>query len=767
MLQQTQILMRNLCLRLLHAETEEEVVSILKESGYWDDLGAWRDYGDIPNNRSIVGNQQSEPVAALVEKVVNSIDAVLTAECHRRGIDPTSAQAPRTMHEAVAVLLSVPGGRIRDLTARERTQLGDRIQLVACGTKEAPAYVVVDDGEGQTPQEFPSTFLSLVRENKTRIAFVQGKFNMGGTGVLQFAGTHGFQLIISRRQPDLPAKKDDATRHLWGFTLIRRLDPDERRPQSVYVYLAPEGLVPTFDAESLALRPGRYPNAYSDQLAAGTCIKVWNYRVRGRIKSIITLDMRYALERHLQEPALPFRVYERRSRYQAHSYETTISGLSNVLFDRRDDIELAASTPLRALSVGDVSVCVSVVKEKLADEGERYPPGVFFLVNGQLHGELGKGFIVGRTKFDYIADSMIVTVDCTRLPYRIREDLFMASRDRMRECPEREALQDAIAEYLREHRGLRELNARRRQARLAAAISQEETAKVVQNIVRADPTLAELFQKGSLVRVVGKDLPQPEPYEGRRFPTFFKIRNEPKGGLLKPCAKNHTCRVEFETDAANDYFDRISDPGHMEIRGAVKLVSRHLWNGRAFLRFALPENGQVGDRYGIEVEVADVSRVDPLKSRLSIQVEEEGPDRAPKEPSPRKESKLIGLPNVQEVRRDQWAEFGFTEISAVQLRSGEDDSIDMYINMDNIYLRNEIARRRDVDPALLAHWFKWGLCFLALGILHREETREAENGDKEADSVSTFEAIGKASEGLAITVIPVMAKLAQTEGVAA
>jgi hypothetical protein len=135
-----------------------------------------------------------------VEKVVNSIDAVLTAECHRQGIDPASAEAPRTMQEAVNMLVGVPGGRIRDLKARERTQLGERIQLVTCGTKEAPAYVIVDDGEGQTPQEFPSTFLSQVRENKTRIPFVQGKFNMGGTGVLQFAGTHGFQLIISRRQ---------------------------------------------------------------------------------------------------------------------------------------------------------------------------------------------------------------------------------------------------------------------------------------------------------------------------------------------------------------------------------------------------------------------------------------------------------------------------------------------------------------------------------------------------------------------------------------
>src|SRR3712207_7294000 len=52
-----------------------------------------------------------------------------------------------------------------------------------------------------------------------------------------------------------------------------------------------------------------------------------------------------------------------------------------------------------------------------------YPAGVFFNVNGQLHGELGVEFISRRTKLDYIADSMIVLVDCTPLPSRVREDL--------------------------------------------------------------------------------------------------------------------------------------------------------------------------------------------------------------------------------------------------------------------------------------------------------------------------------------------------------
>ncbi len=183
---------RDLCLRLLQAETEDEVIRILDAYGYWTDRSVWRPYGDIPNNRGIVGNQQSSATAALVEKLVNSIDAVLTVECYRQGIDPASPSAPQTMRDAVERFFSVKEGRIRNLTSTERTRLAERIQLIACGTKEKPAYVIVDDGEGQCPNQFPDTFLSLVRENKTRIPFVQGKFNMGGTGVLQFAGNTVF-----------------------------------------------------------------------------------------------------------------------------------------------------------------------------------------------------------------------------------------------------------------------------------------------------------------------------------------------------------------------------------------------------------------------------------------------------------------------------------------------------------------------------------------------------------------------------------------------
>ena len=67
--------------------------------------------------------------------------------------------------------------------------------MIATGQKSKPCYSILDTGEGQTPEKMPETLLSLGKSNKLRIPFVQGKFNMGGTGVLQFCGEKNIQLI--------------------------------------------------------------------------------------------------------------------------------------------------------------------------------------------------------------------------------------------------------------------------------------------------------------------------------------------------------------------------------------------------------------------------------------------------------------------------------------------------------------------------------------------------------------------------------------------
>jgi hypothetical protein len=50
-----------LCRGLITADSEAEVISLLKRCGYWEDSSLWRYIGDNEANWSTIGNQQRDP----------------------------------------------------------------------------------------------------------------------------------------------------------------------------------------------------------------------------------------------------------------------------------------------------------------------------------------------------------------------------------------------------------------------------------------------------------------------------------------------------------------------------------------------------------------------------------------------------------------------------------------------------------------------------------------------------------------------------------
>ncbi|MCW4019110.1 MAG: hypothetical protein NWF00_10615 [Candidatus Bathyarchaeota archaeon] len=228
--------LENFCISLIKAESELEVISLLEKVGVWHNEENWAFFGNNENNFSTVGNQASFPETAIAEKIVNSVDAVLMRECLRLNIDPTSSLAPQTIIEAVEHFFGISQGSLSRVGSGSRTELAKNICLVATGRKESPCYVIADLGEGQTPKKMPQTLLSLSASNKLRIPFVQGKFNMGGTGVLRFCGHNNLQLIVTRRDPLILSDDSDETKDYWGFTIIRREDPGGSKKLSIYLF---------------------------------------------------------------------------------------------------------------------------------------------------------------------------------------------------------------------------------------------------------------------------------------------------------------------------------------------------------------------------------------------------------------------------------------------------------------------------------------------------------------------------------------------------
>lgn len=768
--------------RLLHAEVENEADEILRRAGFdLQNESSWRPLGDMENNFSTVGNQQTEATAALVEKIINGIDAELMAECFRARIDPEGPDAPKTMTEAVERFFGVRDGLLANLDAKRQTELAKKLHVVAVGEKTAPSYLIIDCGEGQTPDAFPDTFLSLNKSNKIRIPFVQGKFNSGGTGVLQFCGEKNMQLIVSRRQPTAPVRDGDQSREEWGFTVVRRMKPTGGRKNSMYVYLAPGGKVPRFDSDTIKVLPEDRstvsPRPYAVGLQYGTCVKLYNFRWKA--KSIATTDARYELERFLHSPCLPFRLTEARE-YRANYFSTTVAGVWATIGsqDSSEDSKIEPNFPayadLNLTGVGQLPYRIAVFRSSV--NPRHVPHGIFFTVNGQVHGSLPSDFVARHLKFDYLKDHLLVSIDCTSMESTVREDFFMASRDRVRKNEVYEEVVEHLKDALRDHAGLRALNAARRKKEIEDTLSNEdETKNLFSELLKADPTLANLFGLGD--RLITRVGPGPEAtFNGKQFPTYFRLVKNPQDGLVKHCPINLTCRVEFETDAANDYFKRIEYPGSLATDPLNIIEHSHLWNGRFTVQLRTPWHTVPGDRIPVAITVEDLEtqkRDAPFVSTLTMIAEPESERPripGPNTPRPKNGDKRPGTRAAMSLAIPdlKWKTFDDRAIS-LQIKHDDHGNAEYFANLNNEYLTAELIRAKEEDRSLVKFWFGYGLLLCALGMIKTQQERtamktpqemdEEDEVDSNADGVDDLKRIGTYCDGIARVIVPIIRTL--------
>jgi len=774
---------KELCLSLMKADTEKEVILLLTNAGYWDNPSAWRYYGDRESNFNTIGNQQSRPEAALVEKLINAVDARLMNECLERGIDPEGAAAPQSIREAVARFFeenpdSPTAGLIREWLDGKRTEVAKGITLAATGARPregSPCFTVSDCGEGQTPEMMPYTLLSLDRTNKLRIPFVQGKFNMGGTGALKFCGQHNLQLVLSRRNPAIirgnPSHPSDLQ---WGFTVVRRENPAEGRRTSVYTYLAPVGVeddhgkvgrVLRFSADAMPIFPdGR--NAYARESEWGTLIKLYEYSVEGfRTHILRKKGLLSRIDLLMPDVALPIRLHECRPGYRGHegSFDTTLTGIGVRLEDdKAKNLEYGFPTSSPMSVAGEQMTATIYAFKKGKAETYRRNEGIIFTINGQTHGYLTADFFRRPTLgLSYLRDSILVIVDCSKLSGRAREDLFMNSRDRLSGGTLRAEIERTLERMLKQHSGLRDLKQRRRREEIEDKLEDSKPLEeVLESLLRQSPTLSTLFLQGQRISnpfKTRKAQAKEEPFEGRRYPTFFKFEGKEYGTELnRDCHINMRCRIDFETDVANDYFSRDIDPGEFSLFIVAddsllpaRSYSLNLQNGIATLNLQLPPICRVGDTLRFMAKLTDRTQVDPFENVFVLNIKEaadvakgkKGRRRRPPGGNAGDEREVpsgIQLPKIIKVHENPpdgakaWDDMTppFDEHSALRVinagssdEEGENgngkDIYDFYLNMDNIYLKTELKASK-LDPEVTEARFVYGMVLLGLGLLHEE-----------------------------------------------
>lgn len=116
---------KKLLLDLYNAPNADALYQIIISYGL-DGSNYWKPYGGNLNNAGTFENQQSSPENALVEKLTNSIDAILMKECMVRGIHPkdkTDTRVPQTIYEATKMFFNVDNGKWENIVSSERNRI--------------------------------------------------------------------------------------------------------------------------------------------------------------------------------------------------------------------------------------------------------------------------------------------------------------------------------------------------------------------------------------------------------------------------------------------------------------------------------------------------------------------------------------------------------------------------------------------------------------------------------------------------------------------
>ncbi len=692
----------------------------------------WYPLGGDQSTFGVIENQQASPIPALIEKITNSIDAILMRKCYEADIDPKSEDAPKSMEEAIEIFF--PENKQWDLISFRKKQ-SESIQIIADGPRMDTSLIIFDDGEGQHPDSFESTFLSLLRGSKNEIKFVQGKYNMGGSGAIVFCGKKRYHLIASKRF--------DGTGE-FGFTIIRRHPLTEieenTRKNTWYEYLKINNKIPSFEIDELNL------GLYNRKFTTGTILKLYSYDLPSGSRSVISRDLNQSINEYLFEPALPLITIDKKERYpDDKNLERDLYGLKRRLEeDRNKYVDYRFVEEYADKEIGKIKITCYLFKTKIKGKSVKESKesinreffknnmSVLFSLNGQVHGHLTFEFTTRTLKMQLFKSYLLIHVDCTNLKYDFRTELFMASRDRLKHGEETSKLREMVAKTLLKGK-LKELYKKRKDS---ISFESEDKNELLKSFTKNLPLKSDILKLLNQTFKLDESGKKPEKKEKKerkskekieefnpkRFPTYFKFGKDRAGEdtvVQLPLMGEKV--VRFKTDVENEYFVRVEEPGDLkigiltskenEITGGNKpgqpkkvedvfnVIKSSPEEGTIKIIFNPTEEVQVGDAYQIKVSLTNPG--DDFDQIFWIKIAESDKIKEKFKPKEEIDDSKIGLPELILVYKDEkegeerltWEKFSQTgaemEYQTIMYLLAEGEVLQkIYVNMDSNVLKN-------------------------------------------------------------------------------
>lgn len=805
---------KDICLKILAAESEAEVQQIVESIPEMKNAANWHPLDKRETNFNVTSNQASDGGKALTELMTNMVDAVLMRHAYQKGIDPKSNGAPQTMYEAVDKLVKpLQGGKLVNLDPNDpwlREFASKNLVIGITGAKNKkeglPCYTFVDNGEGQSPDRFEGTFLSLSAGTKKEIPFVQGKYNMGSSGVLGYCGRRWFKLIVSRRYDGKSG---------WGWALLRRR-PGQGMPVAEY-FLLSDGRIPSFDADALYPFNKRNGKRYDGvHLRTGTVIKLYDYQVGAKFLSF--KGAREALNENLVETILPFRLLDfrqkpdpkrggdraegidprpfygmefllLRSHYEGAPME---AGRENEDEIDSSEVEIAADTRINVNTIthpdlGKIAVSAIVLKRELPTwlKPTSTNNRVFHAVNGQVQFKQTRGYLT-ECGFPALKDRVVIIVDASQLTEAAHNDVWKGDREHIRHTIVGELYGQQISEAIKSSQALKDLQQQIAREEMERAAKSERN-DLFQKLVDKDPNLANLLNgRDPVIRVptaggTGGGEKGTGDFEGKYSPTYLRIEEKSKeSGVSIPI--NCSRPVSAKTDAENGYLDRADNPGRVVVGSEIAerfAVRSQLHNGRLTVFFEpIEDKVKIGDVFSFVIGLHDPAMAIPVEDEITLQIVD--PEIQPKKKPASKpiqtpkggnsgdkkgEGELApthGLPqyvlltrdgrDVGESETERWPE-GFSDNDGGTINDLGDGQLIYAINYDNAYhLRYRAQARGDIAKDVVTEKYILGMRILMLGYEHALRLMQERNAGvaDHADTIRRLAARGAASTVLAL-----------------
>lgn len=751
------------CLALLRCESEHEVQSVVDATPEMLDASNWHPIDGRESNFNVVTNQASTGSKALTELCTNMVDAVLMKHAYEQNVSLRGSDAPQSVLEGVRRLVALPGtmtGRLADSDSdRPLREFATQNLVIGVtgGTRrdDSLCFTFVDNGEGQHPSRFKETFLSLSTGTKTDIPFVQGKYNMGSSGVLSYCGERWFKLIISKRY---------SREGSWGWTLVRRR-PTSGAPIAEYFSL--NGAIQEFEA--VRITPLMLNSGQPDDVVAkvsGTIIKLYDYQMESTVSF---RNFREALNLNLVSTVLPIRLMDYRypparsrgGRRAVGVDERPLYGIEYQLLrnhaqdpeftpDERDDIQGERNHVGRISDpyLGRINISAIVLPKELPTwlRPNNTRARVFHSVNGQVQFTDGRNYISTRCRLPGLKDRVILIVDASELTEQAHNDVWKGDRENIRHTRQGAKYVSAVTETIRNSQFLKDLQNRLREEELDNVVSQGST-ELFQSLVNEDPNVAQLLPHGELVTIPRGPTQGPEEYVGRFSPTILRLVGRALRENGVDIAVGGRRRVTFETDVVNDYFDRPDNRGDVLTTSGLSMLGYDcsLSNGRLVVNFSCVNDlNLIGTNLVGRLGLTDDSMFQPIFEDVEFNIlaqRQPAPPGPPRPPQPVDNTPNVEPPQtkwmtrdgrrIDEDETDVWPEDYGDQDGGTVTDLGDD--IKLYcINYDNAHFLNFLARQpNELSRRVAIEQYRLAMLVSMLGI--EDAFNRMESGQSKTD----------------------------------